>query len=194
MIDRVTSKIGRTLYEVPVGFKWFVAGLRGGALGFAGEESAGACFLRRDGGVWTTDKDGMVPALLAAEIIARMNRDPGELYGELTHEFGDPVYERIDAPATPVQRKRLKQLSPQAVRHGDLAGEQIQAVLTHAPGNGAAIGGLKVIAENGWFAVRASGTENIYKIYAESFHGVSHLHRIQEQAKAIIREAVAETP
>jgi phosphoglucomutase len=194
MIDRVTSKLGRTLYEVPVGFKWFVDGLRDGALGFAGEESAGACFLRRDGNVWTTDKDGMVPALLAAEIIARMNRDPGELYGELTREFGDPVYERIDAPATPAQRKRLTQLSPRAIRHGNLAGEQIQAVLSHAPGNGAAIGGLKVIAENGWFAVRASGTENIYKIYAESFRGADHLHRIQEQAKAIIREAVAETP
>jgi phosphoglucomutase len=194
MIDRVTSKLGRTLYEVPVGFKWFVAGLRGGALGFAGEESAGACFLRLDGNVWTTDKDGIVPALLAAEIIARTNRDPGELYGELTRELGDPVYERIDALATPEQRKRLTQLSPQAIRHGDLAGEQIQAVLTHAPGNGAAIGGLKVIAENGWFAVRASGTENIYKIYAESFHGADHLRRIQEQAKAIVSAAVAGMP
>ena len=175
MIDRVTAKLGRKLYEVPVGFKWFVDGLLDGSLGFGGEESAGASFSRLDGTVWTTDKDGIVPALLAAEITARMGRDPGEIYQELTSEFGEPVYDRVEAPATPDQKELLAKLSPQQVKLTDLAGEKIQTVLTDAPGNGAPIGGLKVVAESGWFAARPSGTENIYKIYAESFQGADHL-------------------
>ncbi|MCL5097855.1 MAG: phosphoglucomutase (alpha-D-glucose-1,6-bisphosphate-dependent) [Candidatus Omnitrophica bacterium] len=191
MIDRVTAKVGRKLHEVPVGFKWFVEGLLDGSLGFVGEESAGASFLRLDGNVWTTDKDGIIAALLAAEITARMGRDPGEIYRDLTREFGDPVYERIDAPATPEQKEALAKLSPDRVRLNGLAGESIQAILTHAPGNGAAIGGLKVVAENGWFAARPSGTENIYKIYAESFRGPDHLRRIQEEAQAIVVKAIA---
>ena len=191
MIDRITTKLGRKLYEVPVGFKWFVDGLFEGSLGFGGEESAGASFLRTDGSVWTTDKDGIILALLSAEITARMNRDPGELYRELAHEFGEPVYKRVDAPATPAQKERLAKLSPQQIRSTDLAGEKIQSILTHAPGNGASIGGLKVIAEQGWFAARPSGTENIYKIYAESFHGVDHLHRILTEAQTIISDALA---
>ena len=186
MIDRVTAKLGRKLYEVPVGFKWFVDGLLDGTLGFGGEESAGASFLRRDGSVWTTDKDGIVPALLSAEITARMGRDPGEIYRELVREFGEPVYQRVEASATPAQKTMLSMLSPQQVRATDLAGEKIQSILSHAPGNGAAIGGLKVIAENGWFAARPSGTEDIYKIYAESFRGTDHLHRITEEAQAIV--------
>jgi phosphoglucomutase len=186
MIDRVTKKLGRQLYEVPVGFKWFVDGLLDGSLGFGGEESAGASFLRHDGTVWTTDKDGIVPALLSAEITARMGRDPGEVYRELTREFGEPVYQRIEAPATPEQKAMLSTLSPQQVRATDLAGEKIQSILSHAPGNGAPLGGLKVIAENGWFAARPSGTEDIYKIYAESFRGADHLHRIAEEAQAIV--------
>jgi len=190
MIDRVTAKLGRRLYEVPVGFKWFVDGLLDGSLGFGGEESAGASFVRLDGNVWTTDKDGIILALLAAEMTARMGRDPGEIYRELTHEFGEPVYERIDAPATPEQKTILATLSPHQVRAKDLAGEKIQAILTTAPGNGAPIGGLKVVAENGWFAARPSGTENIYKIYAESFQGKDHLHRIQEEAQAIVSAAL----
>ncbi|MDP1678525.1 MAG: alpha-D-glucose phosphate-specific phosphoglucomutase, partial [Candidatus Nitrotoga sp.] len=181
----------RKLYEVPVGFKWFVDGLFEGSLGFGGEESAGASFLRTDGSVWTTDKDGIILALLSAEITARMNRDPGEIYRELTHEFGEPVYERIDAPATPAQKKILAKLSPQQIRSTDLAGEKIQTILTHAPGNGASIGGLKVISEQGWFAARPSGTENIYKIYAESFRGVDHLHRILTEAQTIISDTLA---
>jgi phosphoglucomutase len=191
MIDRVTAKLGRKLYEVPVGFKWFVDGLLDGSLGFGGEESAGASFARRDGSVWTTDKDGIILALLAAEITARMQRDPGEIYRELTREFGEPVYARIDAPATPEQKAVLAKLSPDQVKIKDLAGEKIQGILTTAPGNGAPIGGLKVVAENGWFAARPSGTENIYKIYAESFRGTDHLHRIQEEAQTIVNTAIA---
>ena len=184
MIDRVTAKLGRKLYEVPVGFKWFVDGLLDGSLGFGGEESAGASFVRLDGSVWTTDKDGIVPALLAAEITARMGRDPGEIYRELTREFGEPVYDRVEAPATPEQKELLAKLSPQQVKLTELAGEKIQTVLTHAPGNGAPIGGLKVVAESGWFAARPSGTEDIYKIYAESFRGADHLRRILEEAQS----------
>ena len=191
MIDRVTAKLGRKLYEVPVGFKWFVDGLLDGSLGFGGEESAGASFVRLDGSVWTTDKDGIVPALLAAEITARMDRDPGEIYRELTREFGEPLYDRVEAPATPEQKKLLEKLSPQQVRLTDLAGEKIQTILTRAPGNGAPIGGLKVIAESGWFAARPSGTENIYKIYAESFRGADHLRRILEEAQTIVSDALA---
>jgi phosphoglucomutase len=194
MIDRVTAKLGRKLYEVPVGFKWFVDGLLDGSLGFGGEESAGASFARLDGSVWTTDKDGIVPALLAAEITARMGRDPGEIYRDLTREFGEPAYDRVEAPATPEQKEMLEKLSPQQVRRADLAGEKIQTVLTCAPGNGAPIGGLKVVAESGWFAARPSGTENIYKIYAESFRGVDHLHRILEEAQTIINDALRASP
>ncbi len=189
MIDRVSAKLGRRLYEVPVGFKWFVDGLLDGALGFGGEESAGAAFLRLDGTVWTTDKDGIAPALLSAEITARTGRDPGELYRGLTREFGEPAYDRVEAPATPAQKERLLKLSPQQVRSTELAGEKIQAILSHAPGNGAPIGGLKVITENGWFAARPSGTENIYKIYAESFRGQDHLRRIVDAAQAIVDDA-----
>ena len=192
MIDRVTTKLGRKLYEVPVGFKWFVDGLLDGSLGFGGEESAGASFVRLDGSVWTTDKDGMIPALLAAEITARMGRDPGEIYSDLTREFGEPLYERIEAPATPQQKAALEKLSPEQVNIKDLAGEKIQAILTNAPGNGASIGGLKVVAESGWFAARPSGTEDIYKIYAESFRGADHLHRILEEAQTIVSDALGE--
>jgi phosphoglucomutase len=193
MIDRVTAKLGRKLYEVPVGFKWFVDGLLDGSLGFGGEESAGASFVRLDGSVWTTDKDGMIPALLAAEITARMGRDPGEIYADLTREFGEPVYERVEAPATAEQQAVLAKLSPEQVKIKDLAGEKIQAILTRAPGNGAPIGGLKVVAESGWFAARPSGTEDIYKIYAESFRGAEHLHRIQEEAQKIVSDTLAES-
>ena len=194
MIDRVTAKLGRKLYEVPVGFKWFVDGLLDGSLGFAGEESAGASFVRLDGTVWTTDKDGIVPALLAAEITARMGRDPGDIYHELTREFGEPAYDRVEAPATPEQKERLAKLSPQQVKLTELAGETIQTVLTHAPGNGAPIGGLKVVAESGWFAARPSGTESIYKIYAESFRGAAHLHCILEEAQTIVSDALEVSP
>jgi phosphoglucomutase len=190
MIDRVAAKLGRTLYEVPVGFKWFVDGLFDGSLGFGGEESAGASFLRRDGTVWTTDKDGMVPALLAAEITAHAGRDPGEIYRELTAELGEPVADRIEAPANPEQKKKLSALSPQQVRSTHLAGEEIRSILTSAPGNGAPIGGVKVITEGGWFAARPSGTEEIYKIYAESFRGQDHLRRITEEAQAIVDAAL----
>ena len=190
MIDRVTAKLGRRLCEVPVGFKWFVAGLRDGSLGFGGEESAGASFVRLDGSVWTTDKDGMVPALLSAEITARMGRDPGEIYRELASEFGDPVSDRLEAPATPQQKRMLAKLSPQQVRSDTLAGERIQDILTQAPGNGAAIGGLKVTTANGWFAARPSGTEDIYKIYAESFLGPDHLARILAEAQTIVSAAL----
>jgi phosphoglucomutase len=191
MIDRVTAKLGRKLYEVPVGFKWFVEGLLDGSLGFGGEESAGASFLRLDGNVWTTDKDGIVPALLSAEITARMGRDPGEIYRELEREFGVSVYDRVEAPATPEQKQMLAQLSPQQIKSAELAGEKIQTILTGAPGNDAPIGGLKVIAESGWFAARPSGTEDIYKIYAESFRGADHLHRILEEAQTIVSAALA---
>jgi phosphoglucomutase len=191
MIDRVTAKLGRKLYEVPVGFKWFVDGLLDGSLGFGGEESAGASFIRLDGSVWTTDKDGIVPALLSAEITARMGRDPGEIYRELAREFGEPVYDRVDAPATPEQKQMLAQLSPQQILSAELAGEKIQSILTQAPGNGAPIGGLKVITGSGWFAARPSGTEDIYKIYAESFRGADHLRRILAEAQAIVGAALA---
>jgi len=194
MIDRVTAKLGRKLYEVPVGFKWFVDGLLDGSLGFGGEESAGASFVRRDGSVWTTDKDGIVPALLAAEITARMDRDPGEIYHELTREFGEPVYDRVEAPATPEQKATLERLSAQQVRITDLAGEKIRTILTKAPGNGAPIGGLKVVTKSGWFAARPSGTEDIYKIYAESFRGADHLSRILEEAQTIVNDALAASP
>ena len=190
MIDRVTAKLGRKLYEVPVGFKWFVDGLLDGSLVFGGEESAGASFIRMDGGVWTTDKDGIIPALLSAEIRARMGRDPGEIYRELVREFGEPLYDRVEAPATAAQKQMLGRLSPQQIRSADLAGEKIQTILTQAPGNGASIGGLKVIAENGWFAARPSGTEDIYKIYAESFRDADHLRRITEEAQAIVSAAL----
>jgi phosphoglucomutase len=191
MIDRVAAKLGRKLFEVPVGFKWFVDGLLDGSLGFGGEESAGASFVRLDGSVWTTDKDGIIPALLAAEITARVGQDPGQIYQELTRQLGEPVYDRVEAPATPEQKETLRNLSARQVRSTDLAGEKIQAILHEAPGNGAPIGGVKVVAENGWFAARPSGTENIYKIYAESFRGVDHLRRITEQAQAIVNEALA---
>ena len=191
MIDRVAQSLGRKLVEVPVGFKWFVPGLLDGSLGFGGEESAGASFLRREGGVWTTDKDGMILDLLAAEITARQGRDPSEIYRELTRQFGDPVYERIDAPAPPAEKAILKRLSPSAVAARELAGEPITAKLTAAPGNGAPIGGLKVVTENGWFAARPSGTEDVYKIYAESFRDREHLRRIQDEARAIVSAALA---
>lgn len=190
MVDRVTAKLGRKLYEVPVGFKWFEDGLLNGSLGFGGEESAGASFTRLDGSVWTTDKDGIILALLAAEITAQMGRDPGEIYSDLTREFGDPAYERIDSPATPEQKAILARLSPQQVKIKELAGEKIQAILTNAPGNGAPIGGLKVVAESGWFAARPSGTEDIYKIYAESFRGADHLKCIQDEAQTIVSGAL----
>jgi phosphoglucomutase len=194
MIDRVTAKLGRKLYEVPVGFKWFVDGLLDGSLAFGGEESAGASFARLDGSVWTTDKDGIIPALLAAEITARMDRDPGEIYQGLTHELGEPAYDRVEAPATPEQKALLATLSPEHVTIKELAGEKILAILTHAPGNGAPIGGLKVVAESGWFAARPSGTEDIYKIYAESFRGADHLRRILEEAQTIVDDALAAAP
>jgi phosphoglucomutase len=194
MIDRVTAKLGRKLYEVPVGFKWFVPGLLDGSLGFGGEESAGASFARLNGSVWTTDKDGFIPALLAAEITAKTGRDPGFIYTELTREFGEAAYERVDAPATLEQRERLAKLSPQQVKFTELAGEKIQSVITKAPGNGADIGGLKVVAKNGWFAARPSGTENIYKIYAESFQGAEHLQRIQAEAQTIVNSALGSAP
>jgi phosphoglucomutase len=191
MVDRITAKLGRKLYEVPVGFKWFVDGLLDGSLGFGGEESAGASFLRMDGSIWTTDKDGIVPALLSAEITARMGRDPGEIYRELAREFGEPVYDRVEAPATPEQKQTLAQLSPRQILSAELAGEKIQSILTRAPGNGAPIGGLKVIAKSGWFAARPSGTEDIYKIYAESFSGADHLRRILAEAQTIVSAALA---
>jgi phosphoglucomutase len=191
LIDRVAAKLGRNLVEVPVGFKWFVNGLLDGSLGFGGEESAGASFLRRDGSVWTTDKDGIIMDLLAAEMMARTGRDPGELYRDLTNELGEPVYERIDAAATPAQKTILSKLSPDQVQATELAGDTIAAKLTTAPGNGASIGGLKVVTEQGWFAARPSGTEDVYKLYAESFRGKDHLKRIQEEARALIANALA---
>ena len=190
MIDRVTAKLGRKLYEVPVGFKWFVDGLLSASLGFAGEESAGASFVRMDGSVWTTDKDGFIPALLAAEMTSKMGRDPGEIYRELTREFGEPAYDRAEAQATPEQKKILKSLSRREISNKELAGEKIEKILTQAPGNNAPIGGLKVTTKNGWFAARPSGTENIYKIYAESFRGADHLRRIMEEAQSIVNNAL----
>ncbi len=189
MIDRVTARIGRTLKEVPVGFKWFVDGLVSGSLGFGGEESAGASFLRRDGSVWTTDKDGIIMGLLAAEMTAVTGKDPGELHRELTRELGDPVYERIDAPATPEQKKILARLSAANIKESELAGEKIVRILTTVPGTTNPIGGLKVVTENGWFAARPSGTEDIYKLYAESFLGADHLKRIQAEAQGILQRA-----
>jgi phosphoglucomutase len=191
MIDRVSARLGRRLYEVPVGFKWFVDGLLAGRLGFAGEESAGSSFLRRDGSVWTTDKDGIVPCLLAAEITARAGKDPGEIYRELTRDLGDPVYERIDAPATPEQKAALAGLSPSDIHATEVAGQPIQKILTTAPGDGNPIGGIKVIAKDGWFAARPSGTEQIYKIYAESFLDQNHLRQIEEEAQTIVSETLA---
>jgi phosphoglucomutase len=191
MIDRVTNHLGRRLSEVPVGFKWFVDGLISGEYGFGGEESAGASFLRRDGTVWTTDKDGMVMDLLVAEIMAKTGRDPGEIHRSLEDQFGASLYERIDAPATPEQKAVLAKLSPETISARELAGEPITAVYTRAAGNGQPIGGLKVVSENGWFAARPSGTEDIYKIYAESFKGAAHLKQIQQEAQAIVNDALA---
>ena len=192
MIDRITRKLERKLYEVPVGFKWFVDGLLDGSLGFGGEESAGASFLRLDGSVWTTDKDGIIPALLSAEITVHMGRDPGEIYRELVREYGEPIYDRVEASANSEQKRMLAQLAPEQILSVELAGEKIQTILTHAPGNNASIGGLKIIAENGWFAARPSGTEDIYKIYAESFKGTDHLRCILEEAQVIVNKALTE--
>jgi phosphoglucomutase len=191
MIDRVVKKLGRKLLEVPVGFKWFVPGLVDGSCCFGGEESAGASFLRLDGTVWATDKDGPIMDLLAAEITARTGKDPGQHYRELTAEFGTPYYTRIDASATPAQKAKLQKLSPEAVKESNLAGEPITAKLTKAPGNNAPIGGLKVVAESGWFAARPSGTENIYKVYAESFKSQTHLNAIVSEAEEMVNKALA---
>jgi phosphoglucomutase len=192
LIDRVTAGLGRRLVEVPVGFKWFVQGLLEGSLGFGGEESAGASFLRRDGSAWSTDKDGLIMCLLAAETTAREGRDPGALYESLTERYGRPEYRRIDAPATPAQKKVLAQLKPEQVSASELAGDRIVQTLTTAPGNGAPIGGLKVVTTSGWFAARPSGTEDVYKIYAESFKGVDHLERLLADAQAIVDAALAQ--
>ena len=191
MIDRVAGKLGKRLYEVPVGFKWFVDGLLHASLGFAGEESAGASFLRLDGLVWTTDKDGIIPCLLAAEITAHSGRDPGELYRTLTEKFGEMFYDREDTAATPAEKARLEQLSPEHLQLTEFAGDKVQAIITHAPGNQASIGGLKAVTEGGWFAVRPSGTEDIYKVYAESFRSERHLRRILKEARAIISATLA---
>src|SRR5204863_3475583 len=192
MIDRVTAGLGRRLVEVPVGFKWFVSGLLDGSIGFGGEESAGASFQRIDGTTWTTDKDGIILGLLAAEITATLGHDPGARYEELTRNFGAPVYERIDAPATLDQKRLLLQLSPTQIDAKELAGEPIRAILTTAPGNDQAIGGLKVVTDDGWFAVRPSGTENVYKLYAESFRDRPHLERIQQEAQALVARIFAQ--
>ncbi len=194
MIDRVAQSLGRRLAEVPVGFKWFVDGLLDGTYGFGGEESAGASFLRKDGAAWTTDKDGILLDLLACEILARTGKDPGEMYSELETRFGSPVYQRIDAPATRDQKAALAKLSPEAVTTETLAGDRIVAKLTRAPGNGAPIGGLKVVTEHGWFAARPSGTEDVYKLYTESFRDRTHLERIQEEARSIIAAALGQRP
>jgi phosphoglucomutase len=193
LIDRVVAKLDRRLWEVPVGFKWFAPGLFEGSCCFGGEESAGASFLRHDGTVWTTDKDGPIMDLLAAEITARTGKDPGEHYKELTAEFGTPLYTRIDAPATPAQKARLQRLTPEAVKESRLAGEPITAKLTRAPGNDAPIGGLKIVAASGWFAARPSGTENVYKIYAESFKDRAHLDAIVSEAQRMVDGALAGT-
>jgi phosphoglucomutase len=189
IINRVAKKIGRKLVETPVGFKWFVDGLGSGAFGFAGEESAGASFLKRDGSVWTTDKDGVVMGLLAAEILAKTGRDPSQLFTGLTAELGTPFYARIDVPATPQQKNALKALTPEQLGLTDLAGDPVQAIRTKAPGNDQAFGGIKVETEQGWFAARPSGTEDVYKIYAESFRGQDHLKLIQQDARAAIAKA-----
>jgi phosphoglucomutase len=188
----VTAAIGRKLVETPVGFKWFVDGLLDGSLGFGGEESAGASFLRMDGSVWSTDKDGILLGLLASEMMAVTGRDPGELYRDLTREHGEPVYERIDRKATPAQKAVLTKLHPEQVHASELAGEKIERILTEAPGNNAPIGGLKVVTESGWFAARPSGTEDVYKIYTESFLGPDHLHEVQEAAAALVAKVFAE--
>jgi len=190
LIDRLTAKLGRKLYEVPVGFKWFVNGLLDSSLCFGGEESAGASFSRFDGSVWTTDKDGFIPALLSAEMTAKLGRDPGVIYGELTKEYGKPIYERIEAAATPEQKEKLKKLSSAQIKSKDLAGEKIKNIITNAPANGAPIEGVKVQTENGWFAARPSGTEDIYKIYAESFLGNDHLKRLLSEAQDIVDMAL----
>jgi phosphoglucomutase len=192
MIDRVTARLGRKLYEVPVGFKWFVDGLLDGSLGFGGEESAGASFCRIDGTVWTTDKDGIVPALLAAEMTARSGRDPADLYRDLTRDLGTPASDRVEAPATAEQKQKLAKLSPQQMQITELAGEPIDKVLDRAPGNDAPIGGIKVIAASGWFAARPSGTEDIYKIYAESFRGATHLGALVSEAQELVNTAVGD--
>jgi phosphoglucomutase len=194
MIDRVAAGIGRKLYEVPVGFKWFVEGLVNASLGFAGEESAGSSFLARDGSAWATDKDGIIAALLSAEITARGGKDPGEVYAGLCGKYGRPVYERIDAPATAEQRARLAKLSPKDIPATELAGDKIDSVLTNAPGDGNAIGGIKVTTKDGWFAARPSGTEDVYKIYAESFQDRDHLQRIQKEAQAMIAQVLDKQP
>jgi phosphoglucomutase len=191
IIDRVAEGLGRPMLEVPVGFKWFVDGLIDGSLGFVGEESAGATFLRRNGQVWTTDKDGLIPGLLSAEMTTRTGKDPGQLYVDLTAKYGNPVYERIDAAATKDQKAKLAKLAPSQVTAKDLAGEPITAILTEAPGNHAAIGGVKVTTENGWFAARPSGTEDVYKIYAESFKGKDHLKKIQTEAQSLVTAAIS---
>ena len=192
LIDRLAARLGHPLYETPVGFKWFAAGLLDGSLGFCGEESAGAAFLRRDGSVWSTDKDGISAALLAAEITARTGHDPGELYVHLANEFGNPVADRTEAPATPQQKRLLAALSPEQIRSNQLAGEKIESILSRAPGNGEPVGGIKVITANGWFAARPSGTEDIYKIYAESFRGARHLEHIMKEAQDIVNNAISE--
>ena len=194
LIDRLTARLGRQLVETPVGFKWFAAGLQSGALGFAGEESAGATFLRRNGSVWTTDKDGIAAALLSAEITARTGRDPGQRYAALAQEFGSPVARRVEAPATAQQKAQLAALTPRQITATELAGERIESILSHAPGNGEPIGGIKVNTTNGWFAARPSGTENIYKIYAESFSGLEHLQRVLQQAQTIVDAAILPAP
>jgi phosphoglucomutase len=190
MLNRLAKKLGRRLYETPVGFKWFTAGLLEGSLGLGCEESAGASFLRRNGEVWATDKDGIISALLSAEITAAWHRDPAEVYQQLTQELGEPAYDRIDAPATLTQKRKLQGLTPDDVKLAELAGEKIQTVLTRAPGNDAPIGGVKVVAENGWFAVRPSGTEDVYKLYAESFKGQDHLRRILEEAQGMVAKVL----
>ena len=194
LIDRLATRLGRPLFETPVGFKWFVAGLQDGTLGFSGEESAGAAFLRRDGSVWTTDKDGISAALLAAEITASTGRDPGELYVDLANEFGNPVSDRVEAPATSQQKRLLAALSPAQITSTELAGEKIERILSHAPANNEPMGGVKVVTANGWFAARPSGTEDIYKIYAESFKGSQHLERIMNEAQTIVNHAISTRP
>jgi phosphoglucomutase len=191
IIDRVAKKLGRRLVETPVGFKWFVDGLSDGGFGFAGEESAGASFLRKDGSVWTTDKDGIILGLLAAEITARTKSDPSQLFEQLTGELGVPFYERIDAPATPAQKNLLKALSAEKLAMAELAGEPVRAALATAPGNGQPFGGIKVTSDSGWFAARPSGTEDVYKIYAESFRSADHLRQIQDDARRAIAQAFA---
>jgi phosphoglucomutase len=190
LIDRVTKRLGRKLYEVPVGFKWFADGLFDGSLGFGGEESAGASMLRRDGTVWTTDKDGIVAALMAAEITARCGKDPAEVYGDITRDLGAPRFDRVDAPANDAQKARLSKLTPDKITNDSLAGEKIESIIDRAPANDAPLGGIKVIAKNGWFAARPSGTEAIYKIYAESFEDDAHLKAILKEAQGIVDSAL----